>query len=440
MKKFLKIISSVLFLAIVGIGIFSVANDYRRKIVLDRIMSSYSAHPALASFDSKLTLQQKTNGRNVLLIESMSDFPDDDPDDGLITLNTGIYILNENLFTDDKFFIADGAVVQIKGGDAFSHGLNLTSSGVFFSGSGYTSFSFVETFLTCPNGTALDVQPKTDTNWSSFFINFVITDCEEVGTMSGGLSLFSHFDEFSDTNIGFNLTNIDTVSFDDSQMNRWKDGAGPMLTLNGDMTFKMVSTSIAPSSGQSVFDITSTGVLASVVGSPVDDSATNSRIFAVGSLDQTEPTLTFLGNVNIPNSDVTGITTTHDNALVTTITGASVSTRINAIWTEKTEVTDRMSFSGAIATYIGLEDVNLTVNANLTIVVSGGGTKKVSGHFFKNDIIVEDTHGETEVKDDDQFVLFGIIPMSTGDTLEPKIMNDTDATNLTVSHSVNKYD
>ena len=347
-------------------------------------------------------------------------------------LPAGRYVFDQDLdIGTDNFKLIDGAFYTFKFTDINS--VTYTGTAAMFTDDvAGCAIKMDDGFLISPN--CSETFSMTDGN--SLILTLVIIVSAKVATL-----LRVAFVTLNDLPLvgcedGVTCEDCGTVTAKLLQWNSGSDTSGVALTMLGALSDRLImSTADArPEATECFLDIQSTySGLVSITGGVFENSLGGLFFKGGGSLDQTSPNVFVGGVVNVAISKTEIFGHFAGNATATTIATQNVPVKVNAGtgWTDVKR--ERFDFLAVGTwTYTGLEDVDVSLSAALTVNPSGGGSKSISTYFAKNGTVDLNTRGNVTASAGGQITNLAIMSLVTGDTIEIFIENNSDTSNITV--------
>ncbi len=380
---------------------------------------------------------------NVTQVRSIDDFPAAVA--GVITLPTGTYSLQAVIVTWNRFVIPDGAVVQLRGLDAFIGWIVYTWTWDMFTFSDILSLSFTETFMTCPTASKLyNVTNATLSLAQIFIINTAIFDVADWWSIEKVTQFTWYFNAFTDIGNWIVLDWVDIISFNQINVDLWKDNTTSMFTVDWTTTsFNMSNVTFWTKTNETVFDFKSTLVVwaATIVWCTYDQTWWWD-LFAAWSKDQTDVNLNFSANSNMPRSIVFGnmnISSTETVAIASTwvpVVVNDTTTSGTNIWTELWN-TSRFTFDSSLGrfTYTGIEDIVLNVITSSSVQKSWGWADIISTLIAKNGTAIAESISTAQSSTPTSLVSIADVSLVTWDFIELMVQNDSTTTSIDIDVS-----
>ncbi len=232
---------------------------------------------------------------------------------------------------------------------------------------------------------------------------------------------------------GFLANDVGTISCQVPQYNSGQNIAGIYLTVSGALSGSLTMSDIdsRPESNEGFLNITTNyGGLVSLTGG-IHRSG-GGVFLGLSDRDQSDPDINANNITNVPNSVNLAAGFLEGNSTATVVGTVDTPVKINATWTDV--VKSRFNFNAnGTWTYTGNELIIVAASLLCTINAAGGGTKTMSVYIAKNGSIVATAKGRGSGSSEAQISTIGFIPLSTGDTIEGFIENNSDGGNLTVT-------
>lgn len=207
-----------------------------------------------------------------------------------------------------------------------------------------------------------------------------------------------------------------------------------LVTIQGSWTFNIIdflNGLMLTKSNGNAFNIDS-GVTADIILAD-NKYVGGGTFFKSGGLDQSDPNITARNNPGFQDSATSGYSTLHGNSTVTTINTVNVWESIGVNATPSSD-DERFSFLNNIYTYTGKNPtlVKISTNGAVTPAVAN---KSFELGVFVNDVFLADTIVTPDpVLTRGAFSGFAQKKISNGDTVEVKVRNTSNNSNITVTH------
>lgn len=353
-------------------------------------------------------------------------------------LNAGTYELPEGVYeftADIDFGTADISLITVDGCYVF-----IGSCLPLISYSGTTPFITASTtgiilqmrnaFYSSPNATCVEMI----LGGNSLILDIVVFFACKLGVNIDTLDFLTMVAQPTIAcDNGIIANNVNTITCRLPQFNGGADVGGSYLTASGASSERLIVSTIdsRPESTESFLNISANYGGDVSIGIGVHKTG-GGEFFKASGRDQTDVDIDINGVKNVSNSGHVASGSFTGNATETVIATQSVPVKINSTWTETLSVRFTFNATGTW-TYVGKEDIAVNANLVATVDVSGGGTKTVDVYIAKNGVIVTATKGEAASSATSQIGAAGLVSISTGDTLEGWIANDSDTNNITVT-------
>jgi len=344
----------------------------------------------------------------------------------------GRYVFDQDIdLGTDNIKLIDGAFYSITATNINT--VVYTGTGAMFDASvAGTALKMDDIFLSSPN--CSETFLMTDGN--SLLTTLVVCISKKVATLTR--MEFVTLNEAPLVGSADGLECIDCVTIS-AKLFQWNDGAdtsGVALTVSGALSKRLIMSTCdaRPAATECYLDIQSTYAgLVSIAGGVFDNSLSGLFFKGAPSLDQTNPNIFVGGVINVPSSKTEIFGHFAGNATATTIAIVNTPVKINAGtgWTDVRK--ERFTFLAVGTwTYTGLESMDVSLSATVTVNPSGGGSKSISTYFAKNGTVDVTTRGNVTASAGGQITNIAIMSLVTGDTVEMFIENNTDTSNITV--------
>jgi len=334
------------------------------------------------------------------------------------------------------------------GGDIVIIGSHRTASGITSSTSG-TLFTSVDGFLslefigaTAPNAKIIEFSTPVATFKSFVANNFIIRDCDTIGTISGAFTTSLRTMTVIEAQTGGLLwTGTDNSQINISNM-LGLSWAGTLLDL-GTATFDIIDFS----AGNRFISPAGTTILSGASGSAnlkvggralVDNTLFNGLGTALSGIGTEDLQWDFKNNIFVDNS--TKNTEVVTDAFLTgseTVTIGSIGVFIavgGTNWT--TDINKRFTVgTDGLVTYVGLETIDIIVSNISTVEKVGGGSDTICSKIAINGTVSDKTMGCTENTTPTGITSSGLFEVETGDTIQQFVSNEDSTSNVIVSNS-----
>ena len=194
----------------------------------------------------------------------------------------------------------------------------------------------------------------------------------------------------------------------------------------------MANADARPNSTEAFLDIDATyGGLVSITGGVFDSQGAGAVFYKASGRNQDDPSIFAPSTVNVKMSKAQIFSHFGGNTTETVIATIDTPVKINAVWSDIN--TTRFSFNAnGTWTYTGLEDKDISMSIVATVTPAGGTARQVSTYFAKNGVVDAATRGSVTASTGGQITNLAIISVSTGDTVEVFIENNSGTQNITV--------
>lgn len=380
---------------------------------------------------------------NVVHINSASDWPT--AVGGVIELapNPGdemTYVLgvDEIDIGSDEFMNTGGDIVIIGSHRTASGIASTTANTLFTSVDGFLALEFLG--VTAPNAKIIDFTTPVSGFKSFVTNNFIIRDCDTIGTIDGAFTTSLRTMTVIATQTGGLLW----TGTDSSQINisnflgiSW---TGTLLDL-GTATFDIVDIGggnrfISPSGTTILNGASGSANLTAGGRGIVDNNLFNGVGTALSGIDTEDLKWTFNDNIWADNS-------TKDTEVVTdafltaseTVTIGSVGVYVAVGGTNwVSDISKRFTVSTAgLITYIGLETIDIVAGVTSTVEKVGGGSDTICTKIAINGTVIDKTIGCTENATPTGIASGGLFEIETGDTIQLFVGNEGSTSNIIVS-------
>ena len=386
---------------------------------------------------------------NVTHINTAADFPDAVSGVRELVQSPGgayTYIIGalEVDMGTDTFSVTGGQVVII-GAHRSRSSITTTSSGIMFDvdDSGF----FPELFgVRCPNGQVVEfTNPSAGPN-SLVWSNFIVFSCDSLGTVSGSFVCSLR----TATIVDCTTSGLTFLGPDNGQLNMsnvlglgW---AGALIDL-GTATFDIINIAannrfISPAGTTILSGMTGSANLNTDGRALVSSNIFNGLGTALSGITTEDLKWDFNNNVF---ADMTTHNTRNDaDAFLTateTVTIGSIGVYVAVAGTNwSSTISERFTVSTAgIVTYIGLDQLELEIQASATVEKVGGGADKIctkiaidTGSGF---VVQDRTVGCTENSTATGVISMGFFAIATGDQIQLFVGNEGSTANIDVSES-----
>jgi hypothetical protein len=335
----------------------------------------------------------------------------------------------------------------VTGGDVVIRGIHRTASKITSSTTGtlFTSSEagFFQEFLIidCPNAKVFDFASSTGLH-SFANQNLIVIGCDSLGTIAGAFTTSLRTLTVVNTlTSGFLWTG--TLGNQINISNFFGSGwAGTLLDL-GTATFALVNISgdnrfVSPVGTTILSGLTASGNLTASGRGLVSGNIFNGLGAALNGIDTLDLRWEFKSNVFVDG------TTQNSRQLADAFLTSSETVTIGSIgvyvavggsnWSS--DITDRFTVSTTgLATYIGLNTIDVEVSIVSTVEKVGGGADKIGSKIAINGTVQNKTIGVTENATATGLSSIGLFTLVTGDTLQLFVGNEDSTANIIVSQS-----
>jgi hypothetical protein len=395
--------------------------------------------------DAKFTMSDVKDfitSSNIVTVKSESDLPA--PVAGVITLESKEYVF-------DGLVVISNTLKPPKDGVCTITGVNLFSSGIFYTGTGtlFENLDFgagiiavTRCLVLAPTGKLFDI-----TGTSAGFVvseSVIYNNVDQLGQVTNcGCTFF--FSSIFNWGQGFTANSTAGITFSRLNYAFGKNQVSAvMLSINGaQLTIQVTSNFfITAGANETILDIdvasTNTGAIA--LGSSYDISS-GGAVFAAGSKDQTNIDWFFSSNPGIKNSISFG-NMNIGTPVTVTIASIGVPVIVNDtntggtnIWTNIGSERFTVDTSLGRLTYNGNEDVVVSVFVTSTIEKVGGGSDQIATLIVKNGTVLSESKSITQNSTPTGVTSIAEVSMSTNDYLELAVLNDGSLSNIILNVS-----
>tara|TARA_R110002096_G_scaffold315227_2_gene509443 strand:+ start:4673 stop:6259 length:1587 start_codon:yes stop_codon:yes gene_type:complete len=384
------------------------------------------------------------NPTNVVVINSLSDFPD--PIAGVIELVPSPLAEITYLIAADTIDVSPN-VFSVTNGEIVIRGTHRTGSQIYTTGAGVlftvSESSFFQEYVAfnCPNADWIDFSS------SGGFLslanqNVIILDCQSLGTIQGAFTTSLRTMTIASTSVGgFTWTGTGDLQINITNFLAF-GWTGTLLDL-GTATFSIISIVggnrfISPTGTTIISGLANNGNFSSSSGrGAIEGNLFNGTGTALVGIDPQDTQYNFDANSGVADSKVDA------DAFLTsqlvTIGSAGVYVAVGGVnWTSALDNRFTVDTAG-IMTYDGIGDVDVLVIATSTIEKAGGGSDLICTKLALNTggglAVIDATVGCTQSTNPTQVTSQGIITMSSGDQIQLWAANTGSTSNVTVSDS-----
>lgn len=221
--------------------------------------------------------------------------------------------------------------------------------------------------------------------------------------------------------------------------------SGTQIVIEGAHSFVTIQNCLSrPTSGGAFLNLSSTLTKMQVTSDSifVQNNTINidggGTFLEAGSLDSTEPGVSFVNNINTTESNIIASAFFTGNTTATTISAVNTPVKVVGITTAGN--LERFSHSSGRLTYTGQRDFTLRLEAYVTIKVGPElETSTIATYIYKNGVQVASTVAAFDIEavfqtpTSPMFISVDNVLMENGDFFECFIENQTDDTNITVT-------
>ena len=290
------------------------------------------------------------------------------------------------------------------------------------------SLDVVRLFMSSPNGTFINMS-----NGNSLLMEVpVFVNCKLCIELTSFAFCTMDIIAIVGCENGCKFTDVNTISCQIGQFNAGPNNGGGFMQLIGAASerFYMSIVDSRPESTEFYLDIAANyGGDIDIVGGV--HKTGGGDFFKAGSRDQSDPDIGVASIKNVSNSSFFAFGNFTGNTLPTAITAVNTAVKVNTTWIDGDK--ERFSFSNGTWTYIGKENVIKIVLVIATMGPESGGEKTLSLYVAKNGSIVASSKGEGVTKNGAQLTSQANLPLSTGDTVEVFVENNSDAIDIEVT-------
>ena len=427
-----------------------VVQDGEADVILTPILATILDHAALSNIGTKT--HEELELTNVVHINKPSDWPT--AVGGVIELapTPGIELTYVIGATDtdigsDRFKNTGGDIVIIGTHRTASGVTSTTSNTLFTSVDGFLALEFMG--VTAPNAQIIDFTTPVATFKSFVTNNFIVRDCDTLGTIDGAFTTSLR----TMTVIGATTGGLLWTGTDGSQINISRflslSGAGTLLDL-GSATFDIINISndnrFLSDSGSTVLSgLSNSGNLKAGGRAIVSDSLFNGLGTALSGIDtedlqwKFDQSNTFADNSTKNTEVITDVFLTASRTV--TVGGGNQGVYLAVAGTNwSTDINKRFTVSTAgIAEYIGLETIDIVASAGSTVSKSGGGADQIcskiaidTGSGF---VVSDKTIGCTENTTPTGILSSGLFEINTGDKIQLFVVNEGGTSDIIVANA-----
>lgn len=334
------------------------------------------------------------NPSTTFLIEEEGDFPVQDGT--TITLNAGVYFINATIVTAKQFNIPNGEDVTITAYDSNSGILVYTGVSNMINNNGSGNLTCYNITFSCPSGTLFDLTPATAQTNTIYLDTCVIFDCSALGSVSNIGTFATIGSAFVDCGTGLNISNTNLTAYLFTQWFGWKNNnTSYFITGTGVGTFVISACLFTPESNETVLDSTAGDVAQGVCSGISVDETQGGTFFESGSIDHTNINWQFEANRNISRSRALAEVDLKSNSTQTSLSAADTPAIVAGTWVQSQAERFTTTSSGR-ATYVGLDDINVTIISNPETVLALGTNKDITFYLSKGNDTTNTITGVTD--------------------------------------------
>lgn len=380
---------------------------------------------------------------NVVKVNSLADFPD--PVSGVIELVPSpgaeiVYLIGSvDVDVGANRFTVTGGEVVIRGMHRTASKITSSTTGTMFTCAGSAFFQeFV--IIDCPNAKFVDFSGDGLRSFANN--NLIVLNCDTLGTIAGSFTSSFRTMSVVDTQSGGFLwtgTANSQINMSNCLAISW---AGTLFDL-GTATFDIIELStdnrfISPSGTTILSGMAASGNFTASGRGLVNGNIFNGIGAALNGIDTLDLKWQFKANIFVDGT--TQNSRQLADAFLTsseTVTIADIGVYVavgGSNWAS--DIADRFTVSaGGLATYIGLNTIDVEVSIVSTVEKVGGGADKIGSKIALNGTVQEKTIGVTENATATGLSSIGLFVLSTGDTLQLFVGNEDSTANIIVSQS-----
>ena len=339
----------------------------------------------------------------------------------------------------NRFTVTGGEVV-IRGVHRTASKITSATTGTMFTSS---DSAFFQEFLAidCPNAQAFDF--SSSTGFHSFANqNLIIVNCDTLGVIAGAFtSSFRVMTVVDAQSGGFLWTGTAGTQINISNLLAL-DWVGTLLDF-GTATFSIIDISednrfLSPAGTTILSGLSGSGNLTASGRGLVSGNIFNGLGTALNGIDTLDLKWEFKSNIF--SDGTTQNSRQLADAFLTSAETVTIGTPGLYVavggsnWS--TDIADRFTVStGGLATYIGLNTIDIEVSIVSTVEKVGGGADKIGSKIAINGTVQNKTIGVTENATATGVTSIGLFVLSTGDTLQLFVGNEDSTANIVVSQS-----
>jgi hypothetical protein len=393
------------------------------------------------------TIQTDVNRNRTVNVESLNVFDDIRVGNKVTFVGDITYNITKSFSWEDlEFIITPDSRISFTTSNAIANGINTEISGsqVLFSGD-VQRFDIMDVDITSANGgTCFDmvgtIVPGAGLP-AVFLEGMSITGFDTIGTFDS-LSMFSVFMEYVSNNGPMTLMDSFAVRFTEQA---WVEHTGIHLAVDGLIGFGFFDVFIgSPKAGDYMFHI-SNGMAARAgftglihIQGGAHDLTNPGGWFDPAGLDQTHPQVKLTDVENEIDSYWVGSTGFTGNSTETILSDTTTFVKIAGTYVDG--YAERFTFSNGVATFTGVGPVYVDASASVKLLLEPGiETDVVEISIFKNSSEVTITREQQSLTDvfqtptSPEFQPRDNIMLENGDTLEIRMRNTSNATNITAT-------
>ena len=382
---------------------------------------------------------------NVVNVNSPSDFPAavggvreliPTPGDSI----TYVLAADEIDMGSDRFTVTGGDLVII-GSHRTASTIKTTNATTMFTCVD-SSFFPERLFFDCASAKVLAFTNPAAAAVSVVFANVVILDCDSLWTIDGALTTSLRTFTVVDTQTGGGLwtgTASNQINMTNCFSSSW---VGTLFDL-GTATFDIIDIGggnrfIAPAGTTILSGAASSANLTASGRGLVENNLFNGDGTTLNGIDTLDLKWNFKGNtfadgITLNTRQETDAFLTSSETVTISSTGVFVAVG-GSNWSS--DISDRFTVSTAgLVTYIGLDDVEVTIVTASTIEKVGGGSDKICTKIAIGGTVSDKTISCTENATATGVTSIGLFSLSTSDTIQLFVGNADSTSNITVSES-----
>lgn len=412
----------------------SIIENLSADQLLFRSISAGSGIAVGVSGDSITISSVATGGSNVVVVNSLSDFPA--PIGGAINLvaNTVYLIASNNVNISPNRIIASKGSVLI-GSSVLTSNLTSNVAGDFITAS--DDIEINQLSINCPNATFLKYDSATPKNGKIIIISTRINDCDRIIDSKNHRILLAHnFGVTKNTTNGVLISG--TCAFTLFQAILFEDAAGTAFDFGTSVScvLEVDSAVVIPASaGTIIFDgLTGSGNIELGGSGTIRSNNIIGTFASTGNILPSDLRWTFIHSNVFQNSENTSYLAIPTNATVTTILVINTPVKIAGTWTDVNSSRFTNDTTGKI-TYDGSKTIDVQISVNISALKAGGGTDNYTVYIAKNGVVDTNILGKfsTDSARIPNIAFFGSISLSTTDFIEVFVENNSNINNITIT-------